>query len=148
MKRIFVITLSMCALTISLSAQDPVKPRVYIIDSEVWKSPCKYGNMENNDDSRIIGDMTQNTIDYIDTIHEKCNGVSITYKKEKADYVLLLEASGGLIGNNRFLLFNKDGDLIKSLRTKSLGSSVKAFCETIQSDKKPARGNDSAKKQH
>ena len=49
-------------------------------------------------------------------------------KKERANYVVILEHEGGkalLSKDNKFVVFRQDGDAIKSGSTRSLGNAVK-----------------------
>jgi hypothetical protein len=58
-------------------------------------------------------------------------------KQDKADYVLILDHEGGkgwARKDNKFAVFNKDGDAIGSGSTRSLGNSVKDSCEVLMKD--------------
>ena len=61
----------------------------------------------------------------------------MTANKDKADYAVILEHEGGkepFSKDNKFALFNKDGDVIKSGSTRSLGNAVKEACRVILND--------------
>ena len=69
--------------------------------------------------------------------NEKCPNCTVTGIKEKADYVVILEHEGGkdpFSRDNKFALFNKDGDVIKSGSTRSLANAVKEACRVIMND--------------
>jgi hypothetical protein len=69
--------------------------------------------------------------------HGKIKEGTVTGKKEKADYVAILEHEGGkdpISKDNKFALFNKEGDVIKSGSTRSLGNAVKEACRAIMKD--------------
>jgi hypothetical protein len=58
-------------------------------------------------------------------------------KHERADYVVTLQHEGGkdlVRKDNKFAVFNKDGDAIKSGSTRSLGNAVKNACDAIMKD--------------
>jgi hypothetical protein len=58
-------------------------------------------------------------------------------KKDKADYVVILEHEGGkgwARKDNKFALFNSDGDAIKSGSTRTLGNAVKDACNSLRRD--------------
>lgn len=77
------------------------------------------------------------TAEIIKTLTERCPDVTITMKSEKADYVLLLEHEGGkalLLRDNKFALFDKDGDSIKSGSARTLGNAVKDSCDALLKD--------------
>ena len=57
--------------------------------------------------------------------------------REKADYVVVLEHDGGktyIRRDNKFAVFNKGGDAIRSGSTRSLGNAVKDACEALTKD--------------
>ena len=61
----------------------------------------------------------------------------MTANKDRADYAVILEHEGGkepFSKDNKFALFNKDGDVIKSGSTRSLGNAVKETCRVILND--------------
>ena len=63
--------------------------------------------------------------------------MTVTTKKDGADYAVLLDHEGGkgaLRKDNKFALVNKDGDVIKSGSTRSLGDSVKDACKALMED--------------
>ncbi len=63
--------------------------------------------------------------------------MTINNKKEKADYVVLLDHEGGkeaIFKDNKVVVFNKDGDSIMSHSTRTLGNAVKEACGAISSD--------------
>ena len=73
------------------------------------------------------------------TFSERCPAYTVTMKKEKADYIVILEHEGGkkiASKDNKVVVFNRDGDSIYSGSTRSLGNSVKDACEAIASSRK------------
>lgn len=68
------------------------------------------------------------------TFGERCPQVIVTINRERADFVLILDHEGGkgfFRKDNKTALFNKDGDMIHSGSTRSLGNAVKDACEAI-----------------
>jgi hypothetical protein len=58
-------------------------------------------------------------------------------KQEGAHYVLLLEHEGGkgaMRRDNKFAVFNRDGDVLKSGSTRTLGNAVKDACAALMQD--------------
>ena len=77
------------------------------------------------------------TAEIMKTISKRreCAGVVVTINREKADYILLLERVGGrdiIAKDNKMALFNRDGDMVASSSTRSLGNAVKDACLAIQ----------------
>ncbi len=63
--------------------------------------------------------------------------VVVTRKEDRADYVLVLEHEGGkdiVRKDNKFALFNAEGDALASGSTRLLGNAVKEACLVIRSD--------------
>jgi hypothetical protein len=61
--------------------------------------------------------------------------VIVTSAKEKADYAVLLDHEGGkglARRDNKVVVFAKDGDVVYSGSTRSLGNSVKDACAAIE----------------
>ena len=64
-----------------------------------------------------------------------CKGIVVTINRERADYILLLERVGGrdlISKDNKMALFNREGDMVASSSTRSLGNAVKDACLAIQ----------------
>jgi hypothetical protein len=58
----------------------------------------------------------------------------MTNNRDRADYVVTLDHEGGkgyLLKDNKVAVFTKDGDMVFSNSTRSLGSSVKDACRAI-----------------
>ena len=65
----------------------------------------------------------------------ECARILVTINGERADYLLTVERVGGkgaLQRNNEMALFNKDGEMVASGTTRSLGNAVKDACLAIQ----------------
>jgi hypothetical protein len=64
----------------------------------------------------------------------------VTLRQASADFVLMLDHEGGkgLVRNdNKWALFNKDGDAIGSGSTRALGNSVKDACKALRAASQP-----------
>ncbi len=131
-------------LPVVVRAQD--KPRVFITESQSWSSSGSGGIGAGvivgaggviTAQPRGRGGARPQTAEIIKTFNEKCGGCVVTMNKEKADYVIILDHEGGkgfLRHDNKFALFNKDGDAIRSGSTRSLGTAVKEACEALTKD--------------
>ncbi|MGH8849250.1 MAG: hypothetical protein ACREXQ_18675, partial [Polaromonas sp.] len=77
------------------------------------------------------------TAEIIKTLGERCPLAIVTLRKDIADYILLLDHEGGkgaLRKDNKFALFNKEGDAIASGSTRTLGNAVKDACQALTND--------------
>ena len=127
----------------SLTAQEVTKPRVFVLDSQSWQSSGGFGGSRDGFGGASSGGARPQTAEIIKTFNEKCPNCTVTGNQEKADYVVILEHEGGkepFSRDNKFALFNKDGDVIKSGSTRSLGNAVKEACRMIMGDWKAPSG--------
>ncbi len=124
-------------LTTVADAQARRKPRVFVSDSNSWEqSASVLANAQGAVGSSSGGARPQ-TAEIIKTLSERCPNVTVTLRQDRADYVLLIEHEGGkglLRRDNKFVVFNKDGDAFRSGSTKTIGSSVKDACAAILGD--------------
>jgi hypothetical protein len=121
----------------SLIAQEGTKPRVYISDSQSWQTSGGFGGSRDGFGGASSGGARPQTAEIIKTFNEKCPSCTVTANKDKADYAVILEHEGGkepFSRDNKFALFNRDGDVIKSGSTRSLGNAVKEACRIIMND--------------
>lgn len=136
------------ALTLSLGLasgadEEPARegkadqPRVFVTHSESWSVGGEIGLPDPFEHGSIQGGAKPQTAEIVKTVHDRCPGVIVTRKEDKADYVLVLEHEGGKVffrKDNKFALFNADGDAIASGSTRSLGNAVKDACEVLHDD--------------
>lgn len=123
-----------------ISAQNN-KPRVYIFDSQSWEITGGIGGGGNvtggGFGGAAAGGARPQTAEIIKTFGERCKTCVVTMHKDKADYMVLLEHEGGkdlISRDNKFVVYNEDGDVIESGSTRSLGNAVKDACESLLSD--------------
>jgi hypothetical protein len=142
---------AMCAFVFALLCvaqafgQEKEKPRVFVTDSQSWQMSGGFGGSSSGFGGAVSGGARPQTAEIIKTFGERCKDSIVTIKKEKADYIVILEHEGGkgfVRKDNKFAIFNGDGDAIKSGSTRSLGNSVKDACEALMkqwqgSSKKP-----------
>lgn len=119
-----------------LGAQTP-QPRVYVTDSQSWESSGGFAANRDGAVGETSGGARPQTAEIIKTLGERCPLAIVTMNKDKADYILLLDHEGGkgaLRKDNKFALFNKDGDAIGSGSTRNLGNAVKDACQILTAD--------------
>jgi hypothetical protein len=113
------------------------KPRVLITDSQSWETSGAFGGSSGGFAGVGKGGARPQTVEIMKTFGEECPNVTVTTNKDNADYVVLLDHEGGkgaLRKDNKFALVKKDGDVIKSGSTRSLGNSVKDACKALMDD--------------
>lgn len=67
------------------------------------------------------------------TLGHSCPNVVVTLNPEKADFKIFLERESNKLirRDNKFAVFNKDGDMVFSASTRVLGNGVRNFCATV-----------------
>src|SRR5262245_49654827 len=126
-----------------VQAQD--NPRVFISESQSWSSTggsplggvivSARGGITISQRGR--GGARPQTAEIVKTFNERCPRCVVTMNREKADYVVVLDHEGGKTSirrDNKFAVFNKDGDAIRSGSTRSLGNAVKDACAALTGD--------------
>jgi hypothetical protein len=68
------------------------------------------------------------------TFGESCPNAVVTNDPEKADYKVSFERESGKVvrRHNKFVAFNRAGDMVYSSSTRELGNAVRGFCAKIQ----------------
>ncbi len=122
---------------VSLVAMAAEKPRVFITDSDSWQITGGAGGGANAAAGAVKGGARPQTVEIMKTFSKRCSEITVTLKQERADYIVLLDHEGGksaLSKDNKVAVFNKDGDMIHSGSTRSLGNAVKNACKAIRND--------------
>jgi hypothetical protein len=134
MKTISIAAAVLFTVTLAYAQQ---KPKVFITDSQSWETKGAFGGSSSGFGGAAKGGARPQTVEIIKTFNEECPIVTVTTNKDNADFVVLLDHEGGkgaLRKDNKFALVNKDGDVIKSGSTRSLGNSVKEACKALTED--------------
>lgn len=125
---------SVLMLSISTVPAGDGKTRVYVTDSQSWELHGQAGGGAAAAAGSIAGGARPQTAEIIKTFGERCPAVTVTLNKENADYVILLDHEGGkqlVLRDNKVAVFAKDGDVIYSGSTRTLGNAVKNACSAI-----------------
>ena len=128
-----------CVAIVHGQQQD--KPRVFVkesVSSELWGET---GGFWGGFGGQMRGGARPQTAEIVKTFGERCPAVVVTTNLDKADYIVLLDHEGGksvILRDNKYALFNQEGDAIASGSTRSLGNSVKDLCKAIAQDRKTA----------
>ena len=114
-----------------------VKTRAFITDSDSWQMSGGFATGDEGGAGASRGGARPQTVEIMKTFGERCPGVTVTINQQKADYVVMLEhegGKGGIMKDNKVAVFNKDGDMIYSGSTRSLGNAVKDACNAISEE--------------
>ncbi len=134
-KPLFLMILLMGLTPSTLLAQDKV--RIYVTDSDSWSTS---GGFASGDDLGLggsSGGARPQTVEIVKTFNQRCPRLTVTIKKQSADYIVMLDHEGGkqiFRVNNKIAIFNSEGDAIYSGSTRSLGNAVKDSCQAIYQD--------------
>jgi hypothetical protein len=134
MKSLLTVCIVLASVICATAAE---KPRIYVTDSKSWETSGGVGGTQDGFGGASKGGARPQTAEIIKTFGERCPGVIVNNKQEKADYVVLLDHEGGkemLSRDNKVVVFNKDGDSIMSRSTRILGNAVKDACAAIAED--------------
>jgi hypothetical protein len=113
------------------------RPRVFVVESESWSMGDELNVLDWADIGSVVGGAKPQTAEIVKTLQERCPKVVVTRKEDRADYVLVLEHEGGkdiVRKDNKYALFDAEGDAIASGSTRLLGNAVKEACHAIASD--------------
>jgi hypothetical protein len=126
------------ALATSAALAQQGNPRVFISDSSSWEVGGGGASVDGVGAGTGGGGARPQTAEIVKTFNERCSNVIITNRKEKADYVVVLDHEGGkdaISRDNKIAIFNNvTGDAIFSRSTRSLGNAVKDACPVIYRD--------------
>ena len=113
-------------LCFNAHAQDG-KKRVFITDSQSWQVTGSAGGSNGKFGAYSSGGARPQNAEIYKTFGKLCPGVIVTNIHDKADYVVTLDHEGGkayLRKDTKVVVFGKDGDMIFSNSTRSVGGAV------------------------
>lgn len=113
------------------------KVRVFVTESESWSVSGDSAEFQGTGGGSLQGGAKPQTAEIMKTISRRreCGGVVVTINRDKADYVLILERVGGrglVQKDNKMALFDREGDMVATSSTRSLGNAVKDACVAIR----------------
>ena len=122
-------------------AQAQEKTRVYVNESQSWEMTGGIGGSRDGFGGSISGGARPRTAKINKTFNKmftvRCPTFTITNEEDEADYKVILHHKSwqGLIRrDNKYAVYNKDGDVIASGSTRTLGNAVKNACLAIDQD--------------
>ena len=111
------------------------KPRVFVAESNSWETQGSGGGGivggTGGWGGSSSGGARPQTVEIMKTFNERCPEVRLTTDRSKADFVVMLEKEGGkgaILRDNKVAVVNKEGDVIYTGSTRSLGNAVKDAC--------------------
>ena len=136
MRRLILVAGALAFCTSMAFAGD--NPRVFVTDSASWEIGGSAAGVDGTGAGRGSGGARPQTAEIIKTFNQRCPNVIVNSRKEKADYIVLLDHEGGkdaISHDNKIAIFNNaSGDAIFSRSTRSLGNAVKDACPIIYHD--------------
>jgi hypothetical protein len=124
------------AASVALGQRD--KPRVFITDSTSWELSGGLAGGASGGSGGVAGTASggarPQTAEIMKTFGERCPRITVTINRERADYIVILEHEGGKDSfqkDNKVVVFDKDGDMIYSGSTRTLGNAVKDACGAV-----------------
>ena len=120
----------------TVAGQDKI--RVFITDSKSWEIRSGGAITDDGGFGGGGGGARPQTAEITKTFRERCPSLTVTNDKDKANYVVLLDHEGGkplFLRDNKVVIYNKEGDVIFSNSTRSLGNAVKDACVAIEQDR-------------
>ncbi|HWR35792.1 MAG TPA: PEGA domain-containing protein [Clostridia bacterium] len=131
-------SLALIVLLFASTAFGAENPRVFVTDSQSWEVGAGAGGSSGEFGSAGSGGARPQTAEVIKTFHERCSNVILNNRRDKADYIVVLDHEGGKASirrDNKIAIFNQaTGDAIFSRSTRSLGNSIKEGCSAIYQD--------------
>ena len=120
-------------LTGVISAQE--RPRIFITDSQAWSAVFSFGIVTGT--GILAAGSSPQTVEVIDDFAKHCPTVTVTSKKDNADYIVLFDRDGAgkaksnLARADKIAVFSKNGDLVFSGKARSVANSVKDACVAL-----------------
>ncbi|HKX32361.1 MAG TPA: hypothetical protein VJ302_32035 [Blastocatellia bacterium] len=122
-------------LGLTVFAQETAKPRVFITDSQSWSMTGGSGGSVDGFGGRIGGGARPQTAEITKTFNDRCPEFMVTNRKDRADYVLVMEHEGGKqmwSKDTKYVIYNREGDGIESGSTRSVGTAIKETCAILK----------------
>ena len=123
----FVPFLAFFLLLISIPLRAAESPPVFVTDSNSWQISGGFAASDGTAAGAIRGGARPQTAEIMKTFGERCPGAVVTMNKENADFIILLDHESGkwiVRRDNKVAVFSKNGDMLHSGSTRSLGALV------------------------
>ena len=131
-----VLVAAILALTIFVGAAQE-KVRVFLTDSQSWEVKGGAGASDSVGAAHFNGGARPQNAEIAKTFGERCPQLTVTINRERANYIVTLDHEGGkgpAARDNKWVAYGRDGDMIGSGSTRSLGNAIKDVCWVITKD--------------
>jgi hypothetical protein len=111
------------------------RPKVYVTESDSWESSGSFSVSHGSGGGSFSGGARPQTVEVIKTFGQRCPSVAVTMDKSQADYIVLFDRDGGkgiARKRDKIAVFKRNGDVLYSGSTRSVGSAVQDACSTIE----------------
>jgi len=127
---------ALVVFAISLAGAAADKPRVFITESQSLQLSGDASLGAAKGSLLVTGGTSPQNIEVMKTFLQRCPGIIVTAKREKADYIVRFDHEEAspitlFVRGNKVAVFNKDHDLIYSGSTRFLSNAVKGACAAI-----------------
>ena len=139
--RLFILAFIILTFGGAALSQNDSRPRVFIEESESWEveSDPIFSSTDKKGRVHIYGGSSSGgakprTAEIMKRFAEQCPAALVTIKKERADFVVLLEHEGGkdlFDKDNKLAVFNSEGDLVTSGSFSRPKKAVEVACGAI-----------------
>jgi hypothetical protein len=151
--RFFIIAFIALSFAGIAAAQSDERPRVFIEESDSWevKSEPIFSSTDKKGRVHIGGGTSSGgakprTAEIMKRFAEQCPAVVVTIKKDRADFVVLLEHEGGkdlFNKDNKLAVFDREGDLVTSGAFSRPKKAVEVACNAISAHRIQRSSGDS-----
>jgi hypothetical protein len=110
------------------------KPRIFVTAESTRSSRWGFAAGRNGGGGGGVGGIDPQADEVIKTMHLKCPAVDVTTDRAAADYLLDMQREpnkGYLQKRNKWILTNRNGDVIAAGSVRSVGSVVKDTCQSM-----------------
>ena len=114
---------------------DHPAPKIYVSDSNSWSVAGGFATSNGSGSGYVAGGARPQTVEVIKTFGQRCPAVTVTLERTKADYIVLFDREGGkgyAMKRDKIAIFKKDGDVLYSGSTRSVGNAVEDACAAIE----------------
>ena len=127
----------LCAVALICTAADQLQAKTDESKTNSEKTWVFVADSYSND-GLAKGGTRPHIVEAIKTFGARCGDMAVTLKQDQAEYVVLLEHDGNRkIGRkrNKVAVVNRNGRVIYSHSTRTLGNAVQDSCRTIREAK-------------
>lgn len=117
------------------------KLRIFVTDSQSWAAVGGFGVANGAGAGASAAGSSPQTVEVIDDFAKQCPEVTVTNNRANAAYIVLFDrdahakAMTNLARADKIAVFDKNGDLVFSGKTRSVVNTVKDACAALKKQK-------------